>query len=209
MALKRPRSNSVVTAKRRRVLVEEMIRTKGWTEPLVADLARKTGASRRTLYRDREAILKELAAEEKAGLEERRALLLGDARRMREKAVKDGDYSPAARLLGMEAQLLGLDRVPLPEVDAEEGPVDTSLEAILKETRRMRRQAQAGHSYVAADRLLQREHELVESIRQRDEAVRAQNLSHMGEDEKVALVTELLTSLPDLLRRKVLAGLPA
>lgn len=168
---------------------------------------KQTGASRPTIYRDRALVLKKLAQEEAEGMEERRAAFLLDLRRVREEARDARQFSPAARLLSMESQVLGLDRVPLPAVAEEPGPVDTSLEAVLTETRRMRRQAQAGHTYTAADRLLEREHLIVESIRQRDEADRARDLVDLSEEEKVAMAADLLRGLPDDLRRKVLAGL--
>lgn len=188
-------------------LVEKAIREKPWTEQVVADLIKATGSSRASVYRDRAVVLKKLAQEEAEGMEERRAAFLLDLRRVREEARADRAYSPAARLLAMESQVLGLDRVPLPDVSDEPGPVDTSLEAVLTETRRMRRQAQAGHTYTAADRLLEREHAIVESIRQRDEAARDRDLVDLSEEEKVAMVGDLLRGLPDDLRKKVLAGL--
>lgn len=190
-------------------LVEKSLREQAWTEAVVADLVKQTGRDRATIYRDRSVVLKKLAAEEASGLEERRAAFLMDLRRIQHDAKAANQYSPVMRALDLECKILGLDRVPLPTVEEDTGPVDTSLEALLRETRRMRRQAQAGHTYTAADRLLEREHLIVESIRQRDEAAAANDLTHMSEDEKVAVVTDLLANLPDTLRRKLLADLPA
>ena len=201
------KTQNKLNAARRREVVEATIREKGWSEKIVAELIVKTGANRSTIYRDKEATAKLLADEESAGLEQRRALFLGDLRRVASEAKDAGQFSPVTRLLDMESRILGLDRVPLPNVEEDTGPIDTSLEAVLTEVRKMRKQAQAGHSYVAADKLLEREHAIVESIRQRDEAQAASDMSHLDEDAKVALCVEVLRSLPDTLRAKVLSAL--
>lgn len=195
-----------LSPKARKEAVERAIRERGWDHALALDLARSTGWNWRTIYRDRDEVLDALAEEEHADLPRRRAAFLSDLRNLRREARAAGAYAPAAKLLGMEAQVLGLDRVPLPTVEEDDGPVDTSLEAVLTETRRLRKRAMAGDSYVAADRLLEREHAIVESIRQRDEAAKAADLVDLSEDEKVAMVTDLLSGLPEDLRRKVLAG---
>jgi hypothetical protein len=195
---------AALNAKKRREAVEEAIRERGWSESVVGDLVAQTGASRRTLYRDRDEVAELLAQEETAGLEQRRALFLNDLRRVRDEARVGGQYNPAARLLDMEARVLGLDRVPLPEVDEPADEVlDTSLEGVLREVRKLRRQAQAGHSYVAADKLLAREQELVEGIRKRDEATRAAELAHLDETAIVELIIENAASLPEGLRARL------
>jgi hypothetical protein len=188
----------------RRAAVEKALRERGWSEVVVESLIAETGSSRATLYRDRDEIAKVLAQEETAGLPERRALFLSDLRRIRDGSHVDGAYSATARLLDMEAKILGLDRVPLPEVEAEkEGELDTSLEGVLLEVRKLRRQAQAGHSYVAADKLLAREHELVMSIRQRDEAIRAAELAHLNEEGLIDMIIANVATLPDTLRARL------
>lgn len=178
-----------------------------WTVAVVAELVEQSGVSRATLYRDRRTVLARLAEEEKSSLEERRAAFLSELRIVREEARIGGQFATVARMMAMEASLLGLDRVPLPDVPEEEGEVDTSLEGVLRDVRRMRRQAQAGHSYVAADRLLQREHALIGDIRRRDEDAAARALSHVGMDEKTMQVAELMRMLPDSIRQQVLSML--
>lgn len=185
-------------------LVESAVRSAPWTEAAVSQLMVATGASRATIYRDRGAILKVLAQEEQAGLEERRAGFLLDVRRVRAEACDHHDYSPAARLLDMECKILGLDRERLPEVEEDDGAtVDTSLEGVLREVRRLRRRAMAGDSYVAAEKLLEREHALVEAIQQRDEAERQRLQEHLTEEELVDLVIGSLAGLPAPLRRRL------
>lgn len=188
--------------------VEKAIRESSWTEAVIQDLLKSTGASRASLYRDRNVVLAKLAKEEAAGLEERRASFLLDLRRVQRKAVDAGAYSPASRLLDMESRILGLDRVPLPDVtDETDTPLDTSLESVLGEVRKMRRQAQAGCSYVAADKLLEREHAIVESIRLRDEAKASADMMHLDESALVEMVCESVATLPDSLKDRLRAAL--
>lgn len=196
-----------LSPKARKEAVEAAIRERGWDHAVALDVAAATGWNWRTIYRDREDVLDLLAQEEQEDLPRRRAAFLSDLRHLRKEARDARAYSPAAKLLSMESTVLGLDRVPLPTVEEEDGPVDTSLEAVLSETRKLRKRAMAGDSYVAADRLLEREHAIVESIRQRDEAAAAKDLVDLSEEEKVAMAADLLRGLPDALRAKVLSGL--
>jgi hypothetical protein len=207
--MRRPSHQKLSSAKRREA-VEKALRSRGWSEAIVEQLIAETGASRATIYRDRHDIAAILATEETAGLEERRALFLMDLRRTREDAKLDGAHSATARMLDMESKILGLDRVPLPEVAAEaDEALDTSLEGVLREVRKLRRQAQAGHSYVAADKLLAREHELVESIRARDDAARAAELAHLNEEGLIDLIISNVANLPDTLRARLREALDA
>lgn len=188
-------------------LVEKSVRTQTWTEAVVADLCKQTGKDRATIYRDRVVVLRKLAEEEAAGMEERRAAFLLDLRKVREEARESKQFSPAARLLAMESQVLGLDRVPLPDVADEPGPVDTSLEAVLSEVRRMRRASQAGHSYTAAADLLEREAALVESIRARDQAEADRAKAHLDDDAVAKAVVDRIANLPDAVKDKIKAAL--
>ncbi|MCB9763916.1 MAG: hypothetical protein H6739_29365 [Alphaproteobacteria bacterium] len=197
-----------LTKKQRLRAVEDAIRSRGWSWEIAQELVAKTGWSERTIYRDRDVVLDILADEEAKDLPRRRAKFLADLRRVARKAEKAEKFSPAARLLDMESKVLGLDRVPLPQVDENENEeLDTSLEAVLVEVRRMRRQAQAGHSYVAADRLLAREHEIVESIRLRDLALKEAEMAHLDEGALVELVIDSVSGLPDQLRSRLRAAL--
>lgn len=197
------RKSPKLTTKARRDLVEVALRKSGWSEKIVADLMKKTGASRRTLYRERDRLAALLAEEESAGMAERRALFLLDLRRTREAAAAEGDYSPAARMLSMESQILGVDRVPLPTVAEPDGPLDTSLEAVLAETRRLRRRAEAGDSYTAAADLLEREHGIVKSIREREDAAAAAERKHLDEAALLELATGNLAALPEALKARL------
>ena len=196
-----------LTPKARKEAVEASIREKGWDHEVALDLAAATGWSWRTIYRDRDEVLDLLAQEEQEDLPRRRAAFLADLRHLRKEARADKAYAPAAKLLAMESQVLGLDRVPLPLVEEDDGPVDTSLEAILAETRRMRKASQAGASYVAAADLLDREHQLVNDIRARDQAKAEAEMAHLDEGEMVAALVANLGSLPDVLKEKLRAAL--
>jgi hypothetical protein len=194
---------------KRRDAVEMAIREEGWSPEVVRKLIASTGWSRRTIWRDRDAVLDLLADEEQADLPRRRAAFLADVRRIRRAAVAAEEFSPAARLLNMEREVLGLDRAPLPEVDDgdESAELDTSLEAVLREVRRMRKQAQAGHSYVAADKLLAREHELVGDIQRRDQAKADAERAALGDGDVVATVAARLRQLPEAMRLEIVQAL--
>lgn len=196
-----------LSQKARREAVETAIREHGWDHGLALDLAKKTGWALRTIYRDRDSVITLLTQEEQADLPRRRAAFLADLRALKSAAKKGGAYAPAAKLMAMESVLLGLDRVPLPTVEEPDGPVDTSLEGILAETRRLRKRAMAGDSYVAADRLLEREHEIVKSIDQRDEAARKAQGAGLTEAEIVAMIEDAAASLPDQIKRRLVAAL--
>lgn len=197
-------------AARARIL-EEAIRRKGWSEATCSEVMKDTEASRATVYRDRVAILKRLAAEDAIDLEQRRALFLSKLRAAQSDAAKADKWATVARLLDTESQLLGLDRVPLPTVEAVDGTaIDTSLEYVLAEVRRMRKSAELGHSYVAAERLVSREAELVQAIEVRDRAAREAELAGLDEAELVEHVIMNVRLLPPALLdrlRAALAGL--
>lgn len=195
--------------KARKEAVEAAIRERGWDHEQAIRLAQETGWHWRTIYRDRDAVLDTLAQEEQEDLPRRRAAFLADLRTLRKEARTARAYAPATRLLDLEHRVLGLDRVPLPEVDADDpaAPVDTSLEAVLVEVRRLRRQAQAGHSYVAANQLLEREHAIVESIRLRDEAKAAAEQAHLDEAGLVDLVEQAAAGLPEPVKARLRVAL--
>lgn len=201
MAKRKPTKK--LSPKARRDAVELAIREHGWDHELALRLAKETGWSWRTIYRDRDAVIRSLATEEQADLPQRRAAFLSDLRALRGGAKRAGQYAPAAKLLALEFTVLGLDRAPLPEVEETDGPVDTSLEAVLAETRRLRKRAVAGNSYVAADRLLEREHELVESIRLRDEALAKRNNAHLSQEEVIQQLEESIANMPEQVKRRL------
>lgn len=196
-------SRSRLSTVKRREHVEAAIREHGWSEALVIRLMAETGAARSTLYDDKDAIAKVLAAEERAGLDDRRALFLVALRKATDKALTSGAFSATARLLAMEAQLLGIDQVPLPEVEEETGPVDSSLEGLLTTVRRLRRRAEAGNSFVAASKFLEQEQGVVEAIRQRDEAEKARAMAHLDESGLIELFISNAARLPDNLKARL------
>lgn len=197
-----------LTRSKRLEAVEARIRSEGWSYAIGRQLAIDTEWSERTIYRDRDAVFDKLADEEAVGLERRRARFLMDLRRNRQAAEDAGKFPAVARLLDMESKVLGLDRVPLPTVEEDpDEPVDTSLEYMLHETRKMRKQAQAGYSYIAANKLLTEERETVESIRLRDQAEAEAQMMHLDEEGIVGILTEQLTGLPEHLRSRILGAL--
>ena len=188
----------------RRKLVEDTIRRRGWNESVIQELMAKCGTERGAIYADKAAIIQKLVEDEAGTLDERRAIFLAGVRELREAAATGGAFAPAVRLMDIEGRVLGLDRVPLPEVEEPPGEsLDTSLETVLREVRRMRRQAQRGASYIAADKLLQREHALIDSIRVRDEAERSARMEHLDEGALVDMVIGGLRDLPEVLRQKL------
>ena len=191
----------------RQEAVELAIREEGWDHALALRLARKTGWSWRTIYRDREAVIARLVEEELADLPRRRAAFLADLRAHRGAARRAGAHGPAAKLLSMECQVLGLDRVPLPVVEEAGGELDTSLEGVLTDTRRLRRRAEAGDSYVAAEKLLEREASLVHAIQAREQAKREAELEHLGDEAVLEALVANVGALPALWRERLRAAL--
>ncbi|HYF52763.1 MAG TPA: hypothetical protein VEA41_00725 [Salinarimonas sp.] len=201
-----PKAAATLTPKLRREAVEHALREKGWDETVLAELIKKTGASRATLFRDRSAILRLLADEEVEGLPERRAYVLGGLRRLLKKTTDAAAFVPAVRLLALEAQILGVDQPDFPEV-VEPPSVDTSLEAVLRDTRRLRRRAEAGRSYVAAEKMLEKEHEIVRDIAARDQARREEEMAQLSEEDLVAAVVEAAGDLTEAQKQKLRAAL--
>lgn len=193
----------------RREAVEAAIRERGWDHDLALELAKDTGWSWRTIYRDREAVIERLVAEEQEDLPRRRASFLADLRALRAAAKKGGAYSPAAKLMAMEGQILGLDRAPLPTVEEGAGPLDTSLEGVLAETWRLYRRAVAGHSYVAAEKLLEQIHDLTRAIQAREEEAQRRRQEHLDEDGLVSLIEATAARLPAPLLARLRVALGA
>lgn len=183
--------------------VEAAVRQHGWSHTLALELANATGWSMATIYRDYQALIARLADQEQAEVPLRRAAVLNDIRALRTQSQREGSFAPAAKLIDLEVKLLGLDRVPLPEVEEPEGPEDTSLEAHLADIRRQRRRAVAGHSYVAAERLLTREYEVLREIKLREEAELAARRAHVSEDDLLVQFREALQALPEAVRRQL------
>jgi hypothetical protein len=110
----------------------------------------------------------------------------------------------------MELRVQGLDRVRLPEVeDEDDGPVDTTLEGVLVETRRLRKRAMAGDSYVAAEKLLEREQELAKAITDRDEGDARKRRRNMAPEDIVSIIQGAASKLPEEMRRELRIALGA
>jgi len=105
----------------------------------------------------------------------------------------------------MEAKMMGLDQPQPVTTDDDDGELDTSIEGMLAEVRTMRKAAQRGGSHVAAAKLLEQEAGLVADLaaERRAAAERERSASDAGalEDRVVAA----LQSMPDALRRQILA----
>lgn len=183
-------------------LVERVLRTEIWTEEVVMRLMVETGASRPTIYRDRDLALARMAKEAAGGIDRNRAQMLQEMRLTRAEARGRGHYAAAVRLLAMEAKALGVDRAPLPEVEVG-GEVDTSLEGVLSAVRTLRLRALAGSSFVAAEKLLEREVELVRAIQERKDLEEARNRAGATLDDLVNAFCDNAAKLPDSVRERL------
>ncbi len=179
-------------------LVEVTIRERGWSEPIVRDLESKTGASRRTLYRDREVVVSRLVDDEASTREHRRTLFLLDLARDLEKARGDSKWASVSSMMALRSRLEGLD-VPPPEplVETTEDETVEPLDRHLAEVRRLRLDAQSRGSMVAAARLLEAEAQAIDAIRERDRQRAEAEAKVASDDEVVAGFASALSSLPD------------
>lgn len=82
------------------------------------------------------------------------------------------------------------------------GP-DLSLEGQLEVARRMRVAAEAGGSFVAATKLLAEEANLIDAIRERDEAAAKRLRAQRNPDEIMAALVAKIKAMPDSMRAKV------
>lgn len=192
-----------LTRARRREAVEAKIRAEGWSYEIALQLVASTGWSRATIYRDKDAVLSDLAAELDDGLPQRRALFLADLERLTRDAADANQYSPAARMMGMKAQVLGIDKPPPPELPpATEGD---GLDGVLEVTRRMRRQAEAAGSYVAAASLLKEERDMVKEIEADRRARDEEAMAASSDDELVEKLASIIANLSDERRKAIVA----
>ena len=179
-------------------LVEVTIRERGWSEGIVRELESRTGASRRTLYRDRDHVVARLVDTEQATREHRRALFLLDLARDLDSSRAAEKWAPVSSMMGLRSRLEGLD-VPPPEPSEPEADTTDAdpLDLHLAEVRKLRKDAQSRGSMVAAARLLEAEAEALARITERDRLAREAEAQVASDDEVVAGFAAALSSLPD------------
>jgi hypothetical protein len=194
-----------LTKKQTADLLEAAIRTEGWSYTLAVRLASQSGYSQRTIYRMKDDLLDKLAAVDAADLPRRRARLLMDVARIRERAVEEGKPAAAARLLDMEAKMTGLDQPQPVAADDDGGELDTSTEGMLAEVRAMRKAAQRGGSHVAAAKLLDTEAGLVADLALERRAANERARSAADPEALEDRIVAALLGMPDKLRRQILA----
>ena len=110
-----------LTKKQTADLIEAALRTEGWSYTIAQRLAAQSGYSRSSIYRIKDDVLDKLAAADPSDLPRRRARLLMDVARIRERAVEEGKPAAAARLLDMEAKMMGLDQPQPVAAEDEDG----------------------------------------------------------------------------------------
>ena len=184
--------------------VETAIRSEGWSWTICERIASETGWSVRTVYRVRGEVLDTLADEEAEDRPRRRAQLLADMRRTRERAVEAKAFGPVARLIDMETRVLGVDQ-PLLVPEDEPGELDTSTTGMLAEVRGMRKAAQRSGSHVAAAKLLDLEAGLVADLALERRAANERARSAADPEALEDRIVAALLGMPDKLRRQILA----
>ncbi len=100
-----------VTLRRHLDLVERTMTEVGWSGRVVRTLADQLGVSKRTIYRYRANVMKDLAAAYKSkDIEHDRALFLSKLQAHQARVTTAGAYGSLASMLNIEARVLGIDR---------------------------------------------------------------------------------------------------
>jgi FixJ family two-component response regulator len=100
-----------VTLRRHLDLVERTMTEVGWSGRVVRTLADQLGVSKRTIYRYRANVMKDLAAAYKSkDIEHDRALFLSKLQAHQARVTAAGAYGSLASMLNIEARVLGIDR---------------------------------------------------------------------------------------------------
>jgi len=193
-----------LTKKQTADLIEAALRTEGWSYTIAQRLAAQSGYSRSSIYRIKDDVLDKLAAADPSDLPRRRARLLMDVARIRERAVEEGKPAAAARLLDMEAKMMGLDQPQPVAAEDEDGELDTSTEGMLAEVRAMRKAAQRGGSHVAAAKLLDTEAGLVADLAMERRAANERARSAADPEALEDRIVAALLGMPNKLRRQIM-----
>lgn len=168
---------------RRLVEVERRLIADGWHGGWLDALATEAGCSRRTIERDRLEVLERLRDEEVGGdRETRRTRLLLGLQRDRRAARSADAWGPVMRSWSLEAQVLGLNRIPPRPPPLPDDPDADPLERQLRQVQALLHDAQARGSMVSAAKLSQQESELQERIEEKRR--RAEERRKLSEDEE-------------------------
>lgn len=189
------------------MLVLDTMREHEWTLDKARELAATFGVHLATIYRDRDAVLDDLAKEQLADRGPRRAALLIRLRRTASAAAADGQHVAVLRALALEARITGLEEPEPIDVEADQVPADAldRLRHLYGDVHRLRRQCEMAGKATAAMQAMKQEHELLAQIH--DEEVRRADLDRSRRTPE-QLFEELgaqLDALPDLLRIRLLA----
>ena len=91
--------------------VEQTMAEVGWSGRIVHDLMDELGVSKRTIYRYRATVMKDLAAAYKSkDIEHDRAAFLSKLQAHQARVTTAGAYGSLASMLNIEARVLGIDR---------------------------------------------------------------------------------------------------
>lgn len=193
-----PRKMSYPDKKLRMDLIEETLRTRGWTEIICAELQQKTGASRRTLYRDRDQVLERIRQEEIGTRETRRTKFLLALDRDIESARADKKWAAVATMANLRCKILGMDVPPTEPADRDEPQsMAGDLQSLLVEVRKLRKEAQSRGSMVAAANLIEREQAILSDIRAQEDAEKARLQAASSDDEVIRGIEVAIAELPD------------
>ena len=196
-----------VTPAKRRVVVLDTMREHEWTLEKARELAAQFGVHLATIYRDRDAVLSDLAKEQLADRGPRRADLLIRIRRTEAEARQGNQHVAVLRALSLEARITGLEEPEPIDVVADEVPDDAleRLRHLYRDVHRLRRQCEMAGKATAAMQAMKQEHELLAQIH--DEEIRRAELDRSGRtpEELFEELSEQIAALPDVVRLRLLA----
>lgn len=190
--------------------VEQVVRAEGTSRDIQYRLAKRLGVSDRTIRRDINEVLAALRDEGLGTREERRARFLEKLQQAQSDALMEGKFSAGASMMTLEAKLLGLD-VPPPEPDApvEEETDEPPLERLLRDVRRMRRDAESRGSMVAAQKLLDQEHQILRDLAEEERMRREEEARAASDDQVIDAFVDALAGMPDALVERLQGAVAA
>jgi len=206
---RKPRKVRTLKVAERRAEVLEVMRQEAWSLPVAKRLAAHYGVNQSTIYRDRTALLEELADEQREGRAAVRAELLLTLKRQRDKADRDGDHTVVLRSLTFEAKLRGVDEPEPVTVEPAVVPVDglERLRYLYRDVHALRRQCEGAGKATAAMQAMKQEHDLLAQIAEEEERRAAADRANRPADVLVNELVSEIRDLPDMLRARVLAQL--
>ena len=194
-----------ITPQFRRAELERRLREQDWDGDLVAGLAKKWGCSPATIYRDREAVLAELAKEQDESRPLRRAELLLRIRLRERQAARDRDHGSSLRALALEAKITGLEEADPIVVETEAIPEDAleRMRMLYGDVHRLRRQCEASGKATAAMQAMKQEHELLGRISDEENRRASLDRATRSEADLLGELRDKLLRLPDLARDRL------